>query len=282
MVFLNQSKLSINYTKHTFFLTIELRWQNIKSMLTNWIGLRTFTKRTTFHNTLTYVKTTWSLNDHKSSLGIPNKLIKIAAQPSSIPLTYIYNHSIETGIVPDILEVSQVSPVYKGGDATDPSNYQPIATLSPFGKVLERLVYNQLYSFIDKRQIMYKYQFGFRKGYSTEQAILEITDNLKLATDKGQITCGLFLDLSKAFDTVYHEILLSKLYLYEIRGTPHNWFESYLHNRRQYVKIDSTKSSCENITCGIPEGCMWTTYQTVSTNFRCGALLLTPIYFTLK
>ena len=92
--------------------------------------------------------------------------------------------------------------MYKGGDATDPSNDRPIATLSPFGKVLERLVYNQLYSFIDKRQIMYKYQFGFRKGYSTEQAILEITDNLKLATDKGQITCGLFLDLSKAFDTV--------------------------------------------------------------------------------
>ena len=71
--------------------------------------------------------------------------------------------------------------------------------------MLERLVYNQLYSFIDKHQILYKYQFGFRKGYSTEQAILEITDNLKLATDKGQITCGLFLDLSKAFDTVNHK-----------------------------------------------------------------------------
>ena len=132
----------------------------------------------------------------------------------SIPLTCIYNHSIETGIVPDILKVSQVSPVYKGGDATDPSNYRPIATLSPFSKVLERLVYNQLYSFIDKHQILYKYQFGFRKGYSTEQAILEITDNLKLATDKGQITSGLFLDRSKAFDTVNYEILLSKLYLY--------------------------------------------------------------------
>ena len=79
----------------------------------------------------------------------------------------------EKRIVPDILKVSQISPVYKGGDATDPSNYWPIATLSPFSKVLERLVYNQLYSFIDKHQLLYKYQFAFRKGYSTEQVILD-------------------------------------------------------------------------------------------------------------
>ena len=75
--------------------------------------------------------------------------MKIAAQPLSIPLTYIYNHSIETGIVPDILKVSQICLVYKGGDATDSSNYRPIVILSPLSKVLARLVYNQLYSFID-------------------------------------------------------------------------------------------------------------------------------------
>ena len=89
------------------------------------------------------------LNYRKSSLDIPNKLIKIAAQPLSVPLTYIYNQSIETGIVPDILKVSQISLVYKGGDGRDSSNYRPIATVSPFSKVLAHLVYNQLYSFID-------------------------------------------------------------------------------------------------------------------------------------
>ena len=156
--------------------------------------------------------------------------------------------------MPNVLKVSQVTPNYKCGDPTHPSNYRPIATLTPFSKVLERLVYNQLYSFIEKHQILHKYQFGFRKGYSTEQALLEITDNLKLAIDRKQITCGLFLDLSKAFDTVNHVILLSKLFLYGIRGIPGKWFKSYLEHRTQYVKIESVKSGYENITCGIPKG----------------------------
>ena len=103
---------------------------------------------------------------NKSSIDIPNKLIKLAAEPLSIPFAQIYNQSIETGIVPDILKVSQVTPVYKNGDVTDPANYRPVSTLSPFSKVLERLIYNQLYSFLEKHDILYKYQFGFRKGYS--------------------------------------------------------------------------------------------------------------------
>ena len=146
------------------------------------------------------------------------------------------------------------TPIYKSGEVTDTGNYRPIATLSSFSKVLERLVYNQLYLFLGKNDIIYKYQFGFRKGYSTEQAILEIADNLNSAIDNKQITCGLFLDFSKAFDTVNHNILLSKLYTYGIRGTPFKWFQSYLCNRTQFVKIDEIESSMETITCGVPQG----------------------------
>ena len=128
-----------------------------------------------------------------SSIDIPNNLIKLAAKPLSVPFTKIYNQSILTGVVPNILKVSQVTPVYKSGDVTNPGNYRPISILSPFSKILEKLVYNQLYDFLEKHNILHKYQFGFRKGHSTEQAILEITDTLKLAMDKkvGYLWCFL-------------------------------------------------------------------------------------------
>ena len=195
-----------------------------------------------------------TLDANKSSIDIPNKLIELAADPLSVLFTQIYNLSIETGIVPNVMKVSRVTPVYKNGDVTNTGNYRPISTLSPFSKVFERLIYNQLNNFLEKNNISYQYQFGFRKGYSTEQAILEITDSLKKALDKKMVTCGLFLDFSKAFDTVNHDILLSKLYHYVVRGTPFNWFKSYLHNRTQFVEIGNTKSSYETIVCGIPQG----------------------------
>ena len=120
-----------------------------------------------------------NLNENETSLDIPNKLIKIASEPlSQKPLTYIYNQSVANGIVPDVSKISRVTPIYKSGEVTDTGNYRPIATLSSFSKVPERLIYNQLYLFLENNDIILKYQFGFRKGYSSEQAILEITDNL--------------------------------------------------------------------------------------------------------
>ena len=128
-----------------------------------------------------------NLNTNKASINIPNTLIKIVAKQLSIPFTYIYNKSFETGIVPDVLKISRITPIYKNGTCTDPFNYRPISILSPFSKILEKLMYEQLISFIEKYKILYEYQFGFRKGYSTEQAILEITENLRKYLDNNQI-----------------------------------------------------------------------------------------------
>ena len=167
-------------------------------------------------------------------------------------LTIIFNESLLQGIVPDVLKVSKVTPVDKGGEVMDPSNFRPISTLSALTQIFEKLVYKQLINYIEKDDILFQFQFGFKKGHSTAQAVSEIADNLRDAIDNNLYTCGLFIDFSKAFDTVNHEILLKKLESYGIRGMPLKWFISYLNNKQQYVAIGHTKSPRQAMTCGIP------------------------------
>ena len=171
------------------------------------------------------------LNVNKSTIGIPTKCIKLADNHISEALASIFNNSFLQGIVPDVLKISKVTPVDKGGDSLIPENYRPISTLCSFSQIFEKLVYKQLTSYIEKYKIINECQFGFRKGHSTEQAITEITDNLKKSIDNNLYTCGVFLDFAKAFDTVNHAILLKKLEKYGIRGIPLNWFTNYLTNR---------------------------------------------------
>ena len=115
-------------------------------------------------------------------------------------------------------------------------------------------MYNRIYKFLDKNNIIYSLQFGFQQHYSTSYALLNLTEAIMKALDDGNFACGIFVDLQKAFDTVDHSILLSKLYHYGIRGLANKWFESYLANRKQFVSINGFESSTSSITCGVPQG----------------------------
>ena len=135
------------------------------------------------------------LKDNKASLNVPYKLIiKLASEPLSMPFTKIYNESILSGEVPAIFEISKVTPIFKSGSMSELGNYRPIAIISSFSKVLERRVYNQRMSFLEKECLLFNFQFGFRNGYSTKYAILETLENLKSAIDDQKITCRIFLD----------------------------------------------------------------------------------------
>ena len=195
-----------------------------------------------------------ALKLNKASIGVPQKCMMLACNHVSEALMMIFNQSLIQGIVPDILKISKVTPVYKGGETVDPNNYRPISVINTFAKIFEKLVYKQLISYVEKYKILFEFQYGFRKGKSTTLSIIEITENLKKAVDDNLFTCGVFLDFSKAFDTVNHEILITKMEKYGIRGNPLKWFTSYLTNRQQYVSIQNVISSKKIIKCGIPQG----------------------------
>ena len=195
-----------------------------------------------------------SLKTNKPSIEIPRTCIKLAADHINEALMIVFNYSLLQGVFPEIFKISKVTPVDKGGEDTDPSNYRPISTLSALAQIFEKLICNQLVSYLEKQKILYEFQFGFRKGHSTSQAITEIAENLRKAVDNNMYSCGVFLDFSKAFDTVNHKILLSKLESYGVRGLPLQPFTSYLTNRKQYTSLGNYLSSMQTVSCGVPQG----------------------------
>ena len=197
-----------------------------------------------------------TMNSNKSQgpNGIPTKILKLLKEDISYTLANLFNLSFSSGVFPSILKTAKVIPVHKKLSKLECSNYRPISILSNLDKILERLMYNRLYKFIEDNDIFYSLQFGFRKKLSTSYALLNLTENIQQEIDKGRFGCGIFIDLQKAFDTVDHKILISKLEHYGIRGLSNHWFSSYLSERKQYVSINGYNSDLKSIQCGVPQG----------------------------
>ncbi len=193
----------------------------------------------------------------KKSSGLDNissKVLKATSNSIITPLAHIYNCSFLSAAVPDSLKVAKVIPIHKKGNKSQPNNYRPISLLSTFNKLLEKIVYKRLYGFLNNNNILNDYQFGFRKGHSTILAITEIVDNIRNEVDNGNSVIGIYVDLSKAFDCVNHDILLNKLKYYGVRGHALDWFSSYLSSRSQVTYVNGTPSYSAKVRMGVPQG----------------------------
>ena len=150
--------------------------------------------------------------------------------------------------------MSKVTPLYKNGDKTDLNNYRPITILPTISKVFERVIHIQLYDYFCKNNLLSEQQYDFQSKHSTELATVKLVDFLVKNMDKNFIPCAIYLDLSKAFDTLNFNILINKLKFYGITGTPLKLLENYLRNRYQFVGFKNIISDLQEIRTGIPQG----------------------------
>ena len=136
----------------------------------------------------------------------------------------IFDSSLSLGIFPDSMKTTKVTPVFKAGKKELVSNYRPISVLPCFSKILEKIMYNRVYKYLMENNLLFQKQFGFREGHSTSHAIVNLVSNIYNSFNENKFTVGVFIDLSKAFDTVNHNILLNKLSLYGIKKYSLKWF----------------------------------------------------------
>ena len=185
---------------------------------------------------------------------ISHRMLKETVKTICVPLTIIFNRSIQENIFPDFWKDSHVMPLFKKGDKNIVSNYRPISLISCVGKVMERVVFKYIYNYLHANDLIYAKQSGFLPGHSTVYQLIDIYNQICSAFDERKSTCIIFCDISKAFDRVWHSGLLFKLSQYGIEGNILNWITSYLQNRTQKVFVGSSFSDVKQVHAGVPQG----------------------------
>lgn len=186
--------------------------------------------------------------------GISPYILKKISPQIEQTITQIINQSIEEGKFPEGMKISKITPIHKKGNKTDKNNYRPIANITVFAKILEKVIHQQLMDFLEKSNFFYKRQYGFREKMSTKTAATDVITYIQQQLDAGNKTAAIFLDLTKAFDTVTHSKLLTGLENSGIRGHAYKWFESFLNGRSQFTEINGESSNRRIIRAGVPQG----------------------------
>ena len=186
---------------------------------------------------------------------ISTKHIKEIKHGLLIPLTILLNKCMESAIFPEALKTARILPIHKGKEKDQLNNYRPIALLSAISKIFEKAISNRIHSFLDTNDILIDNQYGFRPKRSTIQAVLELHNNIVTGIADKNPTLAIFVDLTKAFDIIYHPTLLKKLEMYGIRGTPNELIASYLDNRKMFVNCNNCNSPTLSLQeYGVPQG----------------------------
>ena len=181
-------------------------------------------------------------------------MLQLCPEEIAIPLSLIFQKCVETGKFPDYWKYANVQPIHKKGNRQLKTNYRPISLLPVCGKILEKIIFDQLYPFLNKNNLISKNQSGFRPGDSTIYQLIDITSNIYESFEKYDETRALFLDISKAFDKVWHEGLFYKLKCNGISGNLYNLLENYLQNRYQRVVLNGICSDWKSLNAGVPQG----------------------------
>ena len=197
-----------------------------------------------------------NINVNKAA-GIDNlsgRFLKDGADVLAKPISEICNLSIKYSVFPTDCQIAKLKPLFKKGSTTLPKNYRPISLLPLISKIIEKVVHDQTQTFLDENKILYRFQSGFRKHFSTDSCLSYLNNKIATSFESGPHTGMILIDLQKAFDTINHEILINKLEFLGFSKNAVMWFKSYLSKRKFKVNLNKTFSEPGELLCGVPQG----------------------------